>query len=399
MENKIHLMMLNGKTKEAILGSINYAKALLNDGNDEDSVCCKVYSNGRLSVRGFISFKDKDDFFEQTDKKNIKYVDISENVSYGKKSVFLFPGHGIYQKNMLGLLCKVNDFFSERFAEISSVTDEHYNISLLNEQQDDNIIRQLRMFVSELAIAEFWEKSGVNADYCIGHSFGEYAAACFCGVMTMNEAVEMIIKRSRILDIKSEYQMAAAEVSDEKICSVAEEAGVKIYISGYNAPEITTITTDRTSMNILLKKCSTQKINLNIINANCGGHFSLLEKQAENFRKQIENISFKAPSRKIISTVYPDSKDCFTSAGYWSDHICRPVLFSQALQHLPTDDIGRMIDTGVSPVLLGMAMKNIGNKDICWIPSVRAGRNYSNQIYNALGTAYISGTDILIPQK
>lgn len=397
MKNKIHLITLGGKSRAEVLGNINHAKALMNDGNDEETVCKMKYSSEHLPVRGYVSFTDKEDFFAQTDKNNIKYIDISENISYGKKNVFLFPGHGVHQKNMLSLLCGVNGFFAEKISEIDRISSKYYHIGLLDESKDDNVIRQLRIFTSEIAIAGFWEKCGVTADYCIGHSFGEYATACFCGVMGIDEAVEMIVKRSRILDIHSDYQMSAVEVSAEKIRSIAEESGVKIHISGFNAPEITTITADRKSMGILLKKCSSQKINLNIINPNGGGHFDGLQKQAEEFGRQIENISFRTPSRKIISTVYPDSENSFMSAEYWSEHICRPVLFSQAVQKLPTDSIGRMIDTGVSPVLLGMAMKNIGNKNISWIPSVRAGRNYAQQIHSALGTAYISGADISVP--
>lgn len=390
-----NILLLSGKSKLDCLAQVNFAKALFNDGISDEKVAEMVTAKENLSaVRGFVTYSDQADFFSQTKKDMIKYLDFADSISYGKKSVFLFPGHGIYQKNMLNLLCEVHPFFQKRLTEIEQIAKQHYEISILAEEQEDFVVKQLRMFASELVIAEFWEACGCQADYSIGHSFGEYPEACFAGVLSVSDAIFMLVKRSNILQEKSDYQMAAAETSLENLTRIAQKAAVTFEISGYNAPEIITITAKKTAMEKLGAACKSEKIQLNLINKEGGGHFSGLSEKAEQYYQEIQQISFQNAKRTLLSTVYPDGNQNFISAAYWRDHICRPVHFQQAVHNIPIEIVGRIIDVGVSPVLLGMAMKNIGNQKIQWIPSVRAGRNYKKQIYRALGLAYNSGAEI-----
>ena len=101
-----------------------------------------------------------------------------------KKNVFLFPGNGIHQKNMLRILSQAHPFFEKRLKELEACARQFCEIPLLEEEKEDEIINQIRVFASEVAISEFWEKAGCCADYSIGHSLGEYAAAVFCGILT-----------------------------------------------------------------------------------------------------------------------------------------------------------------------------------------------------------------------
>ena len=86
-----------------------------------------------------------------------------------KKNVFLFPGNGIHQKSMLRILSQAHPFFEKRLKELEACARQFCEIPLLEEEKEDEIINQIRVFASEVAISEFWEKAGCCADYSIGH--------------------------------------------------------------------------------------------------------------------------------------------------------------------------------------------------------------------------------------
>lgn len=391
------IVLLGGANIKECIASINRMKAMANDKYSELEACAIINKKVHDSEsRGFVVFQDWDDFTTQTNKENLKYIEFSEDISYGKNSVFLFPGNGIHQKNMLSLLCGVNEYFGKRLQEIEQVTKKYYHIGLLDEEKEDEIINQIRVFAAELVIAEFWERCGCRPDYIIGHSMGEYAAACFSGIFTEEAAIYLLIKRSELLSGDSSFQMAAVETTEEVIKNFAEEIGAEFEISGYNAPEILTITAEKTNMMKLEEKCRIEQIQFNLINAQRGGHYSGLKDVADKFYEIAKRVAFSYPQRNMISTVYSNNLDKkINSPLYWAEHIYKPVQFCQAIQSISVDEIGRMIDIGVSPVLLGMAMKNIGNKNIAWIPTIRAGRNYKKQFYRAIGLAHNSGVHIL----
>lgn len=344
--------------------------------------CCAVYQNA-------------EELAAQFREENLRYLDFSKHESAGQgETVFLFPGSGIHQKRMLSILSEVNSFFSERIRELDAEAAELYPVRLLQEEAEDEIINHLRVFVSELVIAEFWEKLGCRADHVIGHSMGEYAAAVFCGVMRAEDAMKLLICRCRVMQEDSPHQMSAVETTAENVIALAEESGRQIYISAYNGPDVVTVTAERAAMQTLGAACKVKKYRCSLINREHGGHYIGLAKSAAAFLEAAKTVTLNAPERHMISTVYPNGEKLPDHAGYWADHILRPVQFYQAVQKLAGNNLSRVIDVGVSPVLLSMTMKILGNIPAAWIPSVRAGRDYQKQMLHAAGAAFNSGIDI-----
>lgn len=361
-------------------------------------ICRKYAKTGKASdrCRAFVVFRGWEDFLGQTDEENLKYVDLRESASEEKgKTVFLFPGNGIYQKKMINLLGTVSEFFQNRLEELNAVSKGAFGFDLFDEEDENDVLKQLRVFASELVIAEYWNKTGCKADYIIGHSMGEYAAACFSGVISEKDAITALVLRSHFLGNCTSYRMLAAEASAEQLLETAETIGVKVEISAFNAPRLVTVSGEAEMIERLYQALKAAGIQTNYINTNYGGHFSGLKECSEEFLKSIAGIELCSPSVNIVSTVYPenDGRD-MTEHEYWADQIYMPVRFEQAVRKLSPEDIGRVIDIGVTPALLGMAMRNIGDADISWIPTVRAGRSYRQQLYRALGLAFISGIDI-----
>lgn len=390
------ICVITGSDKSTVEKKIKAIRKEFVEGIDEHSFCQRLCENiDDERCRAFVVFKGREDFLDQTSDENIRFVDFSDSKQTNGKTALLFPGNGIYQKKMLEFLCKVSPYFSDRINELALIAKNACGVTLLDDKIKNEITKQLIVFVSELVIAEFWEKCGCKVDYMIGHSMGEYAIACFSGIISSDNALKLLVERGTVMRKCSTYRMTAIQLSAEKLLELSNSLGLKIEIAAYNAPELVTASGKKHEISILQSELKERNIQYNPVNIEYGGHFSTLQCFTADFIKKAANVAFKEPQGKIISTVYPEkSIDIMKTSEYWAEHIYKPVRFSQALGKLPINEISRFIDVGVTPTLLGMTMKNIRKKDISWIPTVRAGRNYRNQLYRALGLAFNSGVNI-----
>ena len=343
--------------------------------------------------RAFAVYESRSELKQLMSEGNAPYPDISEHTVPGE-TVMLFPGSGIHQKKMLTLLCSSDAWIKEKLTELAGISAEYYDIPLLDEDREDEIINNLRVFASELVLAQYWEHIGCRADHVIGHSMGEYAAAVFCGIIAPDDAVYMLTERCRAIKETVPHQMAAVETSAENVCALAQRHGLGTFISAYNGPEIVTVCGTKREMAVLNSACREMNYRCSLINSLHGGHYPGLSESAVEFAEKINGITFCEPDKHFISTVYPDGEKRPQEASYWADHIVRPVQFMQAVRKLDYSKTGRVIDVGVSPVLISMAMKNVGNIGAAWIPTVRSGRNYEKQILRAVGLAFNSGVNI-----
>ena len=309
-----------------------------------------------------------------------------------KKNVFLFPGNGIHQKSMLRILSQAHPFFEKRLKELEACARQFCEIPLLEEEKEDEIINQIRVFASEVAISEFWEKAGCCADYSIGHSLGEYAAAVFCGILTEADAIYLLSERGKHIHEETPHATAISETSAEDILELAASCGITLELSACNAPEIVTVCGKTEDIARMVQICKTKKIRFGVINKFHGAHYSGLRQDAEKFAAITQTVSFHTPVKTMIQTIYPkDDTITPSDSRYWSEHLCNSVQFRDALLQLPKNASYRLLDMGISPVLLGPAQKTLGTEHCVYIPTVRAGRNYKQQIQNAVQLLAESG--------
>ena len=345
--------------------------------------------------RTFAVYDSQEELLRVTAPENRRAMNICDGKEYPAGTVFLFPGSGIHQKKMLTILNDVSGFFKRRLEELDEICSQVYDVRLLDEDTEDELADQLRVLASEIAIAEHWENIGCHADSIIGHSMGEYAAAVFAGIMSERDAFFLLKERCIAMSGNDGHCMAAAEASAERIMDIANAAGLNVTISAYNAPEIVTVCGVKRDMELMSVICRNQKIRFSLINGSRGGHYQGLRDCAEVFLKKAQGITFHKPEKHFISTLDPEGTQYSPDTPeYWYAHIWQPVKFMQAVGKLVPEEVGRVIDVGVSPVLINMVMKNLGNIRTAWIPTVRAGRNYSRHILHSAGIAFNSGINI-----
>lgn len=357
--------------------------------NSFEEVCrCHNRNNNRKKYYRSIVCENITDLKEQyCEEKNIPLVRRKQT----GKVVFLFPGNGIYQKNMLGILSDAHYILKEIIDEYAACYKKITGNDLLTELQDEYVTRQVQIVVSEIAIATFWIKCGIEPDIMIGHSLGEYAVAAIADVMVPEDIIKMLLARGEILvERMSEFVMMSVEASWDDI---APELGNMAEVAAYNGNKLVTLLTREENASKVDDWLSAKGISHNRLVISGGGHSSLLCSELKRFNELISDVRFCNPNRQIISTVETDGVDMNTLE-YWGKHLTKPVRFFQAFERLQGQDIGIMLDIGVTPVLLNMAMQNYRNLSVNWIPSIKKGRKYRKQLLKAAGLLYESGKEI-----
>ena len=322
-----------------------------------------------------------------TEEKNIPFV----LRKLTGKVVFLFPGNGTYQRNMLSILSDSHHVLKETIDEYASCYKRLTGNDLLTELQDTYITQQIQIVVSEIAIVAFWIACGIEPDVMIGHSLGEYAVAAIANVMCPEDIIKMLLARGEILVERMRgYVMVSAQASREKFFPGLDGLAE---IAAYNCKDLVTLLVKEEDIQKVDEWLRNKEISHNRLMIAGGGHCSLLRDELERFKTMVSDVKFSKPNRNIISTV-EEGEVSMDTLDYWGNHLVNPVKFQQAMEKLQGQDIGIMVDVGVTPILLNMAMQNYRDLSVNWIPSIKKGRKYRKQLLQAAGMMYESGKDL-----
>ena len=305
-----------------------------------------------------------------------------------KKTVFLFPGDGIHQKDMLHILRESEEFFCEFFQRYLPETEGIYSVPLMDETYDDLIIDQMRIVFSEIAIASFWRSKGVNPSAVVGHSLGEYAAACFAGILDIRQCMELICSRGTVLEKTYElFRMGVIHASLETVGKIISDTGNTAEISAVNGRKLVTVSGREADVKLLIDECERRNIKANLTAVHGGGHNSFLKNYCESFANETADKKFSEPKIHMIPTAHMCGVKSPSDGRYWLEQMLCPVDLMSAFNSPDVRSAEYLIDVGVSPALLGMAIEEFRGSEKRFIPSIRAGRNYRRQLENALDAA------------
>ncbi|MBF0228932.1 MAG: type I polyketide synthase [Desulfamplus sp.] len=270
---------------------------------------------------------------------------------------------------------------------------------------DKTLYTQPAMFILEFALTELWKSWGVFPDAVMGHSLGEYAAACAAGVFTPEEALSLIIERAYLMnEITDKGKMVSVFASLEKVEEAVKPFEDKVSVAAINGPEIILISGVADAVDSVVKNLESQRIRSMQINISTAFHSPLTEQIMDNFKNSAKNISYKTPIVPVISnlTGKPIGDEICTT-DYWCRHMRQPVQFVKSLLYI-RKNYNTMVEIGPSPNLIDLDMtlpeslfvKNGLEKhsDIRRLPSLSPRVPDTIRMLRSLGELYVAGVDV-----
>ena len=324
----------------------------------------KVFDHRRMLVAG--SVEDAMNAFDQQDQR----VFTAHQGSIYRPVVFMFPGQGAQYVRMASELYQQEPAFRELFDKCCKILEPHVGLNLRDvlypegEQSDQaadlltqTFITQPALFVIEYAMAKLWMDWGVQPEAMIGHSIGEYVAACLSGVFSLEDALKLVALRGRVMQDQRPGAMLSVSVSEEQCRSFLEEG---LSLAALNAPSLCVVSGETAVIEALEGRLSEQRIYCRRLHTSHAFHSDMMEPALAPFTEEVRKVSLRAPSIPYLSNVTGTwiTEMEATDPAYWAKHLRQAVRFSDGVVELLKDQSRVLLEVGPAQTLQVLAKQH-----------------------------------------
>ncbi|TXI77427.1 MAG: amino acid adenylation domain-containing protein, partial [Flavobacteriales bacterium] len=209
------LFLLSAKSKASLDAMTEKLRAWL-EGHPDSSLADAAYTLqlGRRSFkhRRLIVGGSHGEVIDAIANKDAQLIGTRELHEAAPGVVFMFPGQGSQYVNMGRDLCASEPVFKQHFDRCCELFSKEFGTSLRDiifpkageeekaaEQLKQTIYTQASLFTMHYSLAKLWMHWGITPDAMMGHSIGEFAAACLAGVFSLEDAVKLVANRGRVM--------------------------------------------------------------------------------------------------------------------------------------------------------------------------------------------------------
>jgi acyl transferase domain-containing protein len=270
---------------------------------------------------------------------------------------FMFPGQGAQYFRMGSDLYNTNEIFrllvDEGFSILFSETGVNLKEILFDstdqvaseKRLSETSITQPALFILEYSTAKILIENNIKPKYLIGHSIGEYVAACIAGVFDYPTALKIVIRRGQFMQSMKPGKMSAVLCNKSKLVEIGKSLFV---IAAENAPDSCTISYETKDADEVEKLLESNEIKFIALNISHAFHSNAFEPILENFAEFINQFDIKPPSLPVISCLTGEflTAEQAVSGEYWAEQLRNTVMFYSGITTILSNEQVLFIEVG-----------------------------------------------------
>jgi hybrid polyketide synthase / nonribosomal peptide synthetase FtdB len=390
----------------------NYIKALdsiRNNPKMSDDFCADAaLRRSHREFRTLFIFENFEDL-EKTSKAFLenqshpKLISGKTRLDKDLKIAFIFSGFGGQWKNMGQKLFENEPVFADSLNKISQLAEKFGFASIVEKITtpiDDEQINSAEhgqpvIFAIQAALSDLLQHYGIRPDFVSGHSFGEVAAAYSAGILSLENAVKIIVIRSRQLGkIRLHGKMAIVEKNSLNIIEILKEFNGKVSLAAQNSPFQTIVSGDKIALEQLLADMEKDNIFCKFVNSDVAGHSYQINPLLNDFRQTLVDIEHHCAKIRYFSgftgNEIPEKEK---ASDYWADNLRKPVLFADTIKNLAAEGCEVFIEIGPHPVLLTSIEQTLNhfNYKAKTLPSLKKEKDCHLSLWRLLSELFVLG--------
>jgi acyl transferase domain-containing protein/thioesterase domain-containing protein len=243
------------------------------------------------------------------------------------------------------------------------------------------------LFTLEYALFKLWESWGIKPAAVIGHSAGDYAAACCASVLSLADALSIASLRGRLFEMAPAGAMLSVDLAEAQLQGMM--AGLELDIAAVNAPDLCVASGPVRSIQELEIRLAERGAAGRRVHIDVAAHSRLLEGILQPFREHVSRIEFHPPAIPFISNLTGEWADglALTDPEYWVRHLRQPVRFAEGLNKLFELADAILVEAGPGQGLCALARQNSGARPRTILPSTFKAREANADLALVLTSA------------
>src|SRR5689334_4225865 len=325
---------------------------------------------------------------------------------------FMFPGQGAQHVGMGAELYQLERVFRERVDECCEILKSHLHFDLRellyqSERESGEAARRLRetsitqpaLFVTEYALAHLWMSWGVRPASMIGHSIGEYVAACLAGVFTLEDALLLVAARGRLMQAMPSGSMLAVPLAEQELRALigGELADEELSLAAVNAPSSCVVSGSNEMLLRFEETLTSKGLEFRRLDTSHAFHSAMMEPALAPFVELVSRLRLSAPRIPFISnlTGRKITEREATDPNYWAQHMRQTVRFADGIGELLQEEKLILLEVGPGSALSSLAKqhpaKSAGHDMLSSLPHQADRTSEFSHLLGALGKVWLAG--------
>jgi acyl transferase domain-containing protein/acyl carrier protein len=435
-----HLLVLSAKTETALDQATNRLREFLirNESTDLSDVAYTLQmGRKRFPHRRCLTCADRQDAIAALGEENSKRVLSSEanaTESERRQVIFLLPGIGDHYVGMAHGLYEAWPVFREEVDWCAQILESYLGADIRriiyppdqnwktqrkpkgidlkqmlgrkadatenpdSKKLNQTLFAQPALFTIEYAMARLWQSLGVTPDAIIGHSMGEYVAACLAGVLSLEDALRLIATRAQLVNELPQGTMLAVTLPENELLPLLPEG---LSISLINAPRLCVVAGAPDAVAGFEKKLNDKGIICRHVQNAHAFHSRMLDPIVKPFEAEVRKVQLNEPTIPYISNVTGKwiTRAQTTDPAYWAAHANHTARFSDALKALWQHKDAILLEAGPGRTLGVLAMQHLDRNGGNPVTASSIRHDYENRsdsefLWQAIGRLWLAGVAI-----